>query len=206
MSENRGGGIFKRIRLLRCAWLNTIAQAYREEQVREMFPGASIASGVIIRRPERFYPGKGLSLHERVYLNCAGGDWNGGAGFIKLGDNVEIGPYAVLWGAGGITVGDDVHIGDHVSMTAHEARHMSPDKHDSFEPLEFDLEPIVVGDHVLICPHANIIPGIHIGHHAMVAPGAVVIRDVPDYALVAGVPAKVVRELAPSGSLSSTNI
>jgi len=56
----------------------------------------------------------------------------------------------------------------------------------------------VVEDHVLICPHATIIPGIHIGRHAMIAPGAVVIRDVPANTLVAGVPAKVVRELTPA--------
>lgn len=187
--------LWRRLAALRAAFTRNLALAYAEESLRRQFPDVLISEGVIIKRPDRFFPGKGVAIHDRAYLNCAGGAWNGGAGFIRFGDNVEIGPYAVLWGAGGISLGNNVHVGDHVSMTAHEARHIRPEQHDIWKPLEFDMEPIVVEDHVLICPHATIIPGIHIGHHAMVAPGAVVIRDVAPCTLVAGVPAKTVREL-----------
>ncbi|SRR5579872_792783 len=187
------------VRLAPAALRLALRQAARDEALRRRFPTVSFGEGVMVRRPERFFPGKGVEIHDRVYLNCAGAAWNQDRGFIRLGDNVEIGPYAVLWGAGGITIGNNVHIGDHVSMTAHEARHIKPTDDDVWKPLEFDIEPIVVEDHVLICPHATIIPGIHIGAHAMIAPGAVVIRDVPANTLVAGVPAKPVRELVPSG-------
>ena len=51
-----------------------------------------------------------------------------------------------------------------------------------------------IGDHVLVCTGALILPGVTIGDGAMVAARAVVTKDVPPNTLVAGVPAKVVRE------------
>lgn len=54
---------------------------------------------------------------------------------------------------------------------------------------------IHVGDDVWIGGNATILPGVTIGSNVVVAAGAVVTRDVPDSALVGGVPAKVLREL-----------
>ncbi|HEV7179781.1 MAG TPA: hypothetical protein VGN11_07915 [Candidatus Baltobacteraceae bacterium] len=57
----------------------------------------------------------------------------------------------------------DVHIGAHVCITAHGARHISPDREDIFESLDFEFAPVVVEDHVLICSGVQIIPGVRIG-------------------------------------------
>ena len=110
-----------------------------------------------------------------------------------MGDNVEIGPYSVLWGAGGITIGNNVHIGAHVAITAHESRQIEASRTEVFGPLTFDFDPVVIEDHVLICSGTQIIPGVRIGHHAMIGAGAVVISDIPPYALAVGCPARVVR-------------
>jgi acetyltransferase-like isoleucine patch superfamily enzyme len=56
-------------------------------------------------------------------------------------------------------------------------------------------EKIVVEDHAWIGAHATILPGVRIGRGAIVGAGAVVSRDVPPGSIVAGVPARVVREL-----------
>jgi acetyltransferase-like isoleucine patch superfamily enzyme len=179
------------IRVLR----TLLRTAYRDQEMRDRFPTVKMADGVIIRGAQAFSPGKGVFLDRRCYLNCTGGDWSGRRGFIKIGDNSEVGPYSVLWGAGGITIGNNVHIGAHVSITAHEAEHVKPDDTDVWKPLDFYFEPVVIEDHTLVCSGTVIIPGVTIGHHSMIGGGAVVIKNIPPYSLAVGCPARVVRRL-----------
>jgi acetyltransferase-like isoleucine patch superfamily enzyme len=173
-----------------------VRAAYREQLLRDRYPDVRFNEGVIVKGLQGFHPGKHVILDRRCYLNCTGGEWSGAKGFIKLGDNSEVGPYSVLWGAGGITIGNNVHIGAHVSITAHEAEHIQPDQHDVWKPLDFYFEPVVIEDHTLICSGTVIIPGVTIGHHSMIGGGAVVIGDIPPYSLAVGCPARVVRRLA----------
>lgn len=56
-------------------------------------------------------------------------------------------------------------------------------------------KPVTIGDDVWIGGNCTILPGVTIGNNVVVAAGAVVTKDVPDNCVVAGVPAKVVREL-----------
>ena len=167
--------------------------ALDEQLLRERFPHVHFAEGAIVRGVEKFFPGAGTFIDQRAYLNCAGGKWNGNAGHITLGRNCEIGPYSVLWGAGGITMGDNVHLGAHVSITAHEARHIRANDIDPLKPLEMEFASVVIEDHVLICSGTVIVPGVRIGHHAMIGGGAVVVDDIPPYSLAVGCPARVVR-------------
>ena len=57
----------------------------------------------------------------------------------------------------------------------------------------YKAEPPIVSDHASIGAGAVILPGVKIGHHAVVGAGAVVSRDIPPYALVTGVPARIQR-------------
>ena len=50
-----------------------------------------------------------------------------------------------------------------------------------------------IGDDVWIGTNVIILPGVNIGSHCIIGAGAVVTKDVPDYAVVGGVPAKVIR-------------
>ena len=54
-------------------------------------------------------------------------------------------------------------------------------------------KPVVVGDRVLIGANAVILEGVSVGDGAVVAAGAVVTKDVPAHAVVAGVPARVIK-------------
>lgn len=76
-----------------------------------------------------------------------------------------------------------------------------------FETIDHELQPVVggkrpslpapitIGDHVWIGSGAIVLPGVTIGEGAVVAAGAIVTRDVPPRTVVAGVPAKVLRDL-----------
>ena len=53
--------------------------------------------------------------------------------------------------------------------------------------------PVVIGNDVWIGDRVIILPGVHVGDGAVLAAGAVVTKDVPEYAIVGGTPAKVIR-------------
>ncbi len=90
---------------------------------------------------------------------------------------------------GGIYIGDGALIGHNVVLaTLNHA--MSPSRRGTMVPA-----PIRIGKNVWIGSNAAILPGVTIGDGAIVAAGAVVTRDVPENAIVGGVPAKVIRHL-----------
>lgn len=51
--------------------------------------------------------------------------------------------------------------------------------------------PTEIGEYAWVCSRSIILPGIKIGRGAIIASGAIVTKDVPDYAIVGGVPAKI---------------
>ncbi len=101
---------------------------------------------------------------------------------VVVGDDCKIQNFATLYH--GLTVGNRVFIGPHACFTNDPyPRAVSPD---------WKVVPTKVEDGASIGANATILCGITIGRNAMVAAGAVVTKDVPAHALVAGVPAKVV--------------
>jgi len=55
------------------------------------------------------------------------------------------------------------------------------------------IEPVIIGDDVWFGLRSVVMPGVHIGNHVIIGAGAVVTKDIPDYAVVGGVPAKVIK-------------
>ena len=104
---------------------------------------------------------------------------------ITIENGVSIGPKVLLDGRKGLTIGNSVVI-------AYEAIIWTLN-HD-YNDINFKGKgaPVSIGDYAWICSRSIVLPGIKIGKGAIVASGAIVTKDVPDYAIVAGVPAKVV--------------
>lgn len=64
-----------------------------------------------------------------------------------------------------------------------------------------DNKPVVIGNDVWIGAYVSILPGVHIGDGAVIAAGAVVTKDVEPYAVVGGVPAKVIKYRFPQDEI-----
>ncbi|MNJ51867.1 dTDP-3-amino-3,6-dideoxy-alpha-D-galactopyranose 3-N-acetyltransferase [compost metagenome] len=107
-------------------------------------------------------------------------------GDVIVGDNVTIKSGVFLWS--GTRIADDVFIGPNATFT-NDLMPRSKVYPESFSG-------IVVKQGASIGANATILPGITIGISAMVGAGSVVTKDVPDFAVVVGNPARIVRYLA----------
>jgi len=109
---------------------------------------------------------------------------------ITIGNNCVINSFVHIWaGRSGLTIGDRVMIASHTTITT--LTHDYYDKNKRFSPA-IDKK-IVIGDDVWIGSHAVIMPGISIGKGAVIGAGSVVTKDVEENAIVAGVPAKLIK-------------
>ena len=108
---------------------------------------------------------------------------------IHIGKRVFINMGCKFQDQGGIFVGDGALIGHNVVLaTLHHAR--APQDRASMVPA-----PIHIGQNVWIGANVTVLPGVTIGHCAIVAAGAVVTKDVPANTIVGGVPARVLRTI-----------
>lgn len=112
-------------------------------------------------------------------------------GSIHLGRGSCVNHFCFVNGGGGVDIGDDVMIGTHTVI--HSTEHGLDDL-----PIPMALQPVVarpvvVEAGVYIGAHVTILPGVRIGTGAIVAAGAVVNRDVAPYAVVGGIPARLIR-------------
>jgi UDP-2-acetamido-3-amino-2,3-dideoxy-glucuronate N-acetyltransferase len=92
----------------------------------------------------------------------------------------------------GVTIEDEVFVGHGVMFTNDRFPRATNADGSLQSEADWAVEPTLVKRTASIGTHATITPGVTIGVGALVAAGAVVTRDVPDYAIVAGVPARVV--------------
>jgi acetyltransferase-like isoleucine patch superfamily enzyme len=108
-------------------------------------------------------------------------------GRIAIGANTIVGHDAILDGRGGLTLGRSVNLASEVAIWTAD--------HDP-QAADFAMRaaPVHVGDRAWLSFRSTILPGTTIGEGAIVAAGAVVTKDVPPYAIVAGTPAKVIGE------------
>ncbi len=129
----------------------------------------------------------GVRLGDKVTLNRYA-YVQGGNGGVRLGNRVEINNFSIVNGTGGVEIGDDTLLGPGVRMISYQHRYA---RGATIRSQPVDARPIRVGRDVWIGANAVILAGVTIGDGAVVAAGAVVRDDVPDYAVVAGVPATI---------------
>ncbi len=160
------------------------------------------------------FPGSQIRIHpsSRIPWRCAIRINRGDTGTIRIGENcwieeyarlmtyggsIVIGPrssvneFTVIRGGGGVTIGRGVRIGPHCVLSGISHR---------FDRTDIPLveqgavrRPIVVEDDVWIGAHSTIIDGVTVRRGTVIGAGSVVTKDTPEYSLVAGCPARLIR-------------
>ena len=120
------------------------------------------------------------------------------SGRITIGDYVLVSPGTRISASDEITIGDSVMIANGVYIT-------DSDWHGLYDRTVRDeqVAPVHIGENAWIGDHALVLKGVTIGRNSVVAARAVVTKDVPDNVVVAGNPARVVKELDPDREMKT---
>jgi acetyltransferase-like isoleucine patch superfamily enzyme len=206
----------EQVLMLSIGWVPTVvgiglrSALYRS--ILKMDGGAAIERHVRLRFASNIRLGHGSYIDENVYIHaCPAGVSIGkntlimhgailhvynfrdlpNAG-IWIGDDSLIGEYTVIRGQGGVTIGNRVYTSPMTQLIA--VNHVFSDPERPFIDQGITAQGIVIEDDVWLGANAVITDGVRVGKGAVVAASAVVTRDVPPHTVVAGIPAKVVKE------------
>ena len=150
--------------------------------------------------------GKNVTIYHPHLVNlygCEIGDGSKIGAFVeirrtaKVGRNVKIQAFAFI--PEGITIEDGCFIGPHVCFTNDRYPHAVNVDGSLIGGDDWEIIPTLVKKGANLGANSTILCGITIGEYALVAAGAVVTRDVPDHAIVAGVPAQVMGDVRERG-------
>lgn len=149
--------------------LKSSVQSQRAQKIRYWLGSRFVEScgkNVNFERGARINPELSIGDYSGVGVNCLV------SGRTYIGSHVMMGPDCIMYSYS--------HAYDRLDI---------PMDQQGFE----EPTPIHIGDDVWIGARVIILPGVNIGSHCIIGAGAVVTKDVPDYAVVGGVPAKVIR-------------
>ena len=106
---------------------------------------------------------------------------------VKIGKNVKVMNGVLMMSAGGITIEDNVIISPNVQLISNN--------HDPYDRYVITCKPILIKEGAWIGAGATILPGVTIGKYAIIGANSLVSKDIPDYGVAVGSPAKVIKYL-----------
>ena len=116
---------------------------------------------------------------------------NNAVGDIVIGNHSRVGIHSTVIGP--VSIGSHVQLAQGVVVTG--LNHIFSNPSIPIDMQGVETKMVEISDDVWIGANATILPGVKIGQHCVVAAGAVVCSDVPAHCVVAGVPAKVIKQL-----------
>jgi len=144
-----------------------------------------VGRGLVFRHPETFEIGNGVFLGEQSMIQGRAD------GTCRIGDHVWIGPQA-YFDARDLIIEDNVGWGPGAKVLG--STHSGVPREVPIMQTDLEIRPVRIGAGADIGVNAIILPGVTIGCGAIVGAGAVVIEDVQPFSIVAGVPARFIRE------------
>jgi acetyltransferase-like isoleucine patch superfamily enzyme len=170
--------------------------------------GFILGRSVTLRSPARIEIGDNVTIDDYSLLDGRGGEpgivlgdnvivnrncmLQAKAGAIRLGGRTTIGSNSVIVSMAGIEFGEAVMVAGGVYVSAGAYR-FDDRSRPIMDQMAFSTGPIRIGDDVWIGTGAVILDGVTIGRGAVIGAGAIVNKDIPEYAIAAGVPARVIR-------------
>ncbi len=159
--------------------------------------GVLFGKDLILHDPHCISLGEGGCINRNTILT-AFQTFNGQhyAGDIVIGKNCNIGEYNHITAIGTMRIGDNLLTGRWVTITdnGHGKTEEILDHNAPLGRVLYTKGPVTIGNNVWIGDKATILPGITIGDNVIVAANSVVTRNVPSYCVVAGNPAKIIKQ------------
>ncbi len=112
---------------------------------------------------------------------------------IRIGDNVGIGEFSYIGGAGGVMIGTNTIVGQYFSV--HSENHVFDEPGKLIREQGVTRAGVEIGEDCWIGAKVTVCDGAKVGKHSVIAAGCVVVGQFPDYSLIAGVPARLIRSL-----------
>ena len=168
-----------------CRWVREQYRRYRVYAIH----GFMLPAGCEISRPDAVRIGKHFGMGTSCRIYCHDPE-NGSA--ISIGDNVALNDNVMINAdcGGRIIIGNDVLIAPNVVIRAANHRYGDPD---ALIRTQGHVAGVIrIGDDVWIGANVVVLSDVSVGRGAVIGAGSVVTRDVAEYAIVAGVPAKAV--------------
>lgn len=149
--------------------------------------GLRIDPGVSFEVPSRVRLGKDVTLYGGSHF-VTGRD-----GRLSIGDHTHIGRMAMVSALGGVSIGRRCAIASGFTVYSNTN---SIDADPAADVLDnpVTLAPVTIGNDVWCGANVTILPGVSVGSHAVLGAGSVVTRDVPEWSVMAGVPARRIRD------------
>lgn len=137
--------------------------------------------------------GNGVRVESFTLLGVCSQNRNNKNSFLEVGCNTYIGEFNNIRATGGgIKIGKYCNISQHCSLIASN-HSIAKDSNISSQPWDEKRVGIILGDDVWIGANSVILPGVNIGRGAVIGAGSVVTKNIPEYAIAVGNPAKVIK-------------
>lgn len=133
-----------------------------------------------------------LRMDNKAVIDCCGFSFMYGADIVLFANShLVLGRGSFINSDCKIRCHNQIFIGEECAIS-HDFTVMDSDAH--IIEGKSNTKPVHIGDHVWIGTRVTVLKGVTVGDGAVIAAGSVVVKDVPSYSLVAGVPAKVIKE------------
>lgn len=216
-SSSLGRYVLENLLFLLFGWVPSIVgiglRAIFYRLIMRMEGLAAIENGVRLRFPNYIHLQRGVYVDQQAYLHATPAGIHIGENTIimhgavlhvynfrdlphagiTIGKDSLVGEYTVIRGQGGVHIGDRVYTSPFTQLIA--VNHVFDNPRIPFVDQGITAEGIVIEDDVWLGANAVITDGVRVGRGSVVAAGAVVTKDVPPHTVVAGVPARPIKQI-----------